>query len=60
MNAHRWGLLLEVPWWMAACTGVWLLTLSSASWPDLVAGVAAAPEASRPIEPADRQPRARR
>ena len=42
MNAHRWGLLLEVPWWMAACTGVWLLTLSSVSWPDLAVAAACA------------------
>lgn len=40
MNAHRWGLLVEVAWWMGACTGVWLLTLSSVSWPELVVAAA--------------------
>ena len=50
MNARRWGLLLEVAWWMAACTGVWLLTLSSVSWPDLVVagGLRRCPARSRP------------
>ncbi len=40
MNAHRWGLLLEVSWWTGACVGLWLLTLSSVSWPDLVLAAA--------------------
>jgi hypothetical protein len=40
VNAHRWGPLLEVAWWMAACTGIWLLTLSSVSWPDLALAAA--------------------
>lgn len=42
MNTHRWGLLLEVPGWTGACVGVWLLTLSSVNWPELVVAAACA------------------
>ena len=31
--------MLEIVWWWAACVGIWLLTLSSVTTPDLVAAI---------------------
>lgn len=35
----RWLAAIEIGWWWGAAVGIWLLTLSSVTWPDLTAAV---------------------